>query len=71
MIRGGRATRCTSFGPRVPSALERRTPRRQLVDSLRAEIASEELGAGTALVESELNQRFQVSRGTAREALRE
>ncbi|MET7989429.1 GntR family transcriptional regulator [Amycolatopsis sp. NPDC005232] len=51
--------------------LERRTLRQQLVDSLRAEIASGELGAGSALVENALSERFQVSRGTVREALRE
>jgi DNA-binding GntR family transcriptional regulator len=53
------------------SGLERRTLREQLVDSLRAEIASGALGAGSALVETALSARFQVSRGTVREALRE
>jgi DNA-binding GntR family transcriptional regulator len=53
------------------SGLERRTLREQLVDSLRAEIASGALGAGRPLVETALSARFQVSRGTVREALRE
>jgi DNA-binding GntR family transcriptional regulator len=55
----------------VADVLERRTLREQLVDSLRAEIASGELGAGTPLVETALSARFGVSRGTVREALRE
>lgn len=55
----------------MSGVLERRTLREQLVDSLRAEIASGELGAGSALVENALSERFRVSRGTVREALRE
>lgn len=53
------------------AALERRTLREQLVDGLRHEIASGGLPAGAALVEAALTARFEVSRSTVREALRE
>jgi DNA-binding GntR family transcriptional regulator len=55
----------------VDAVLERRTLREQVVDSLRAEIASGALVAGSPLVETALSARFAVSRGTVREALRE
>jgi DNA-binding GntR family transcriptional regulator len=51
--------------------LERTNLRQQAVVALRQAITSGEISPGTHLVETDLAQRLQISRGTLREALRE
>lgn len=74
---GGSAPRKTGNSPwypeRVPlktGALNRLTLREQVLTNLRAAIVTGELRPGSVLTETELAERFQVSRGTVREALR-
>jgi DNA-binding GntR family transcriptional regulator len=56
--------------PTTPSPLNRLTLREQVLGNLREAIVSGELRPGSVLTEVELAERFQVSRGTVREALR-
>lgn len=52
------------------SPLNRLTLREQVLENLREAIVSGELRPGSVLTETELAERFQVSRGTVREAMR-
>jgi DNA-binding GntR family transcriptional regulator len=56
--------------PPKPGALNRLTLREQVLENLRDAIVTGELRPGSVLTETELADRFQVSRGTVREALR-
>lgn len=69
----GERVRIRWYSDAVPpksGALNRLTLREQVLESLRAAIITGELRPGTVLTETELADRFEVSRGTVREALR-
>lgn len=56
--------------PPKSSPLNRLTLREQVLESLRQAIVTGELRPGSVLTETELAERFEVSRGTVREAMR-
>lgn len=74
---GGSASRLVErtrwYPERVPTKtrpVNRLTLREQVLENLRDAIVSGELRPGSVLTETELAERFEVSRGTVREALR-
>lgn len=56
--------------PSKSSPVNRLTLREQVLENLRSDIVTGQMRPGTVLTETELADRYQVSRGTVREALR-